>query len=328
MHLLKKSAYNQIRNIKGERLDMKRLLVTMFSLMVLMLAACSSNEAGNTESDKVKVTTTIAQIADGIENIGGEHVEVNSLMGPGTDPHLYKATQSDISLLQDADMILYNGLHLEGKMLEVLEKMGEQRTVVAVGDSLEQSNLLADKDNQNAVDPHIWFDIDLWMEALTTAKDALIEVDPENKDDYEANAEAYFTELRELKAYATEEIQSIPEEKRVLVTAHDAFNYFGHAYDMEVMGLQGLSTDAEYGLGDVQHLVDTIADREINAVFVESSISERSINAVIEGAKEKGHTVSIGGELYSDAMGEEGTELGTYVGMYKHNVDTIVQSLK
>lgn len=305
---------------------MKRILVTMFSLMVL--TACSSNEAGNTENDQLKVTTTIAQIADGIEHIGGEHVEVNSLMGPGTDPHLYKATQSDISLLQDADLIMYNGLHLEGKMLEVLEKMGEQTTVVAVGDSLEPSNLLADKDNQNAVDPHIWFDIDLWIEALTTAKDALIEVDPENKDDYEANAEAYFTELRELKAYATEQIHLIPEEKRVLVTAHDAFNYFGNAYDMEVMGLQGLSTDAEYGLGDVQHLVNTIADREINAVFVESSISERSINAVIEGAKEKGHTVSIGGELYSDAMGEEGTELGTYVGMYKHNVDTIVQSLK
>lgn len=305
---------------------MKRILVTMFSLMVL--AACSSNEAGNTENDQLKVTTTIAQIADGIEHIGGEHVEVNSLMGPGTDPHLYKATQSDISLLQDADLIMYNGLHLEGKMLEVLEKMGEKTTVVAVGDSLEPSNLLADKDNQNAVDPHIWFDIDLWIEALTTAKDALIEVDPENKDDYEANAEAYFTELRELKAYATEQIHLIPEEKRVLVTAHDAFNYFGNAYDMEVMGLQGLSTDAEYGLGDVQHLVNTIADREINAVFVESSISERSINAVIEGAKEKGHTVSIGGELYSDAMGEEGTELGTYVGMYKHNVDTIVQSLK
>ncbi|MEA1852805.1 zinc ABC transporter substrate-binding protein [Cytobacillus sp. OWB-43] len=305
---------------------MKRILVTMFSLMVL--AACSSNEAGNTENDQLKVTTTIAQIADGIEHIGGEHVEVNSLMGPGTDPHLYKATQSDISLLQDADLIMYNGLHLEGKMLEVLEKMGEKTTVVAVGDSLEESNLLADKDNQNAVDPHIWFDIDLWIEALTTAKDALIEVDPENKDDYEANAEAYFTELRELKAYAREQIHSIPEEKRVLVTAHDAFNYFGNAYDMEVMGLQGLSTDAEYGLGDVQHLVNTIADREINAVFVESSISERSINAVIEGAKEKGHTVSIGGELYSDAMGEEGTELGTYVGMYKHNVDTIVQSLK
>lgn len=305
---------------------MKRILVTMFSLMVL--TACSSNEAGNTENDQLKVTTTIAQIADGIEHIGGEHVEVNSLMGPGTDPHLYKATQSDISLLQDADLIMYNGLHLEGKMLEVLEKMGEKTTVVAVGDSLEESNLLADKDNQNAVDPHIWFDIDLWIEALTTAKDALIEVDPENKDDYEANAEAYFTELRELKAYATEQIHLIPEEKRVLVTAHDAFNYFGNAYDMEVMGLQGLSTDAEYGLGDVQHLVNTIADREINAVFVESSISERSINAVIEGAKEKGHTVSIGGELYSDAMGEEGTELGTYVGMYKHNVDTIVQSLK
>ncbi|MGP9042041.1 metal ABC transporter solute-binding protein, Zn/Mn family [Cytobacillus kochii] len=305
---------------------MKRILVTMFSLMVL--TACSSNEAGNTENDQLKVTTTIAQIADGIEHIGGEHVEVNSLMGPGTDPHLYKATQSDISLLQDTDLIMYNGLHLEGKMLEVLEKMGEKTTVVAVGDSLEPSNLLADKDNQNAVDPHIWFDIDLWIEALTTAKDALIEVDPENKDDYEANAEAYFTELRELKAYATEQIHLIPEEKRVLVTAHDAFNYFGNAYDMEVMGLQGLSTDAEYGLGDVQHLVNTIADREINAVFVESSISERSINAVIEGAKEKGHTVSIGGELYSDAMGEEGTELGTYVGMYKHNVDTIVQSLK
>lgn len=305
---------------------MKRILVTMFSLMVL--AACSSNEAGNTENDQLKVTTTIAQIADGIEHIGGEHVEVNSLMGPGTDPHLYKATQSDISLLQDADLIMYNGLHLEGKMLEVLEKMGEKTTIVAVGDSLEESNLLADKDNQNAVDPHIWFDIDLWIEALTTAKDALIKVDPENKDDYEANAEAYFTELRELNAYATEQIHSIPEEKRVLVTAHDAFNYFGNAYDMEVMGLQGLSTDAEYGLGDVQHLVNTIADREINAVFVESSISERSINAVIEGAKEKGHTVSIGGELYSDAMGEEGTVLGTYVGMYKHNVDTIVQSLK
>ena len=239
---------------KGRRLKMKKMVVLMLSAMVLVLAACSSNEAGNTENDQLKVTTTIAQIADGIEHIGGEHVEVNSLMGPGTDPHLYKATQSDISLLQDADLIMYNGLHLEGKMLEVLEKMGEKTTVVAVGDSLEPSNLLADKDNQNAVDPHIWFDIDLWIEALTTAKDALIEVDPENKDDYEANAEAYFTELRELKAYATEQIHLIPEEKRVLVTAHDAFNYFGNAFDMEVMGLQGLSTDAEYGLGDVQHL--------------------------------------------------------------------------
>lgn len=307
---------------------MKKIMGIFLILTMFFVTACSNEAVNEQNSGKLIVTTTISQIADTVKNIGGENVEVQSLMGPGTDPHLYKATQGDIKKLQKADIIFYNGLHLEGKMLEILEKMNKEKPTIAVADSISKEKLLADPSGNKAIDPHIWFDIDLWKEAVEQVKNGLIDVDPENKSLYEERTIAYMKELDELKEFASEEMAKIPLEQKVLVTAHDAFSYFGRAYDMEVMGLQGLSTDSEYGLGDVQKLVDALVSRNIKAVFIESSISERSINAVIEGAKKKGHGVVIGGELYSDAMGDEGTEEGTYIGMYQHNVKTIVESLK
>lgn len=308
---------------------MKRMIGVCLLLALIFLGACREQTVKKENDEgKVVVTTTISQIADAAINIGGDKVEVHSLMGPGTDPHLYKATQGDITKLQEADVIFYNGLHLEGKILDVLEKMNKEKLTIAIADSIGKDNLLSNTDGSNAVDPHIWFDIDLWKLAIQQVKNGLIKVDPNNESFYENNAQQYNEKLDKLKAFAMEEMEKIPTEQRVLVTAHDAFSYFGRAYDMEVMGLQGLSTDSEYGLGDVKKLVDTLVTRNIKAVFIESSISERSINAVIEGANKKGHIVDIGGELFSDAMGEEGTEEGTYIGMYKHNVKTIVEALR
>lgn len=311
---------------------MKRFLTWIIITMSLFVfVGCHSNsseqEAGE-ESGKLVVTTTIAQIADGVRHIGGDKVEVMSLMGPGTDPHLFRAAQGDIEKLNKADLIFYNGLHLEGKMGDILEKMHEKKPTYAIAESIPQSMLLEDEDAAAALDPHIWFDVDLWKLALETVRDRLIEADRDNEDYYVERAEAYFQELDSLKEYAETELGKVAKESRVLVTAHDAFGYFGAAYQYEVIGLQGLSTDSEFGVADVNQLVDTLVERNIKAVFVESSVSERSLNAVIEGAKQKDHDVVIGGELFSDAMGEEGTETGTYIGMYKHNVDVISQALR
>ncbi len=304
-------------------------------LIVFLLTACGSGQIsgdskdGNeSSSETIIVTTTTGQVADVVKNVGGDQVEVTSLMGPGVDPHLYQASQGDIKKLNDADMIFYNGLHLEGKMGEIFEKMSKDKATVAVADFIPEDMLLGADDDSNAHDPHVWFNIQAWTHTVDAIEEELTKQSPENAELFKENAANYKQELEEMDQYAKEQIQTIPKESRVLVTAHDAFKYFGHAYDLEVMGLQGLSTDSEYGLKDVQSLVDALVDSNIKAVFIESSISEKSISAVVEGAKKKGHEVVIGGELFSDAMGEEGTEEGTYIGMFKHNVDTIVSSLK
>ncbi len=299
-----------------------------FVISFIGLIGCTNEESAKNKKETLIVTATTSQVADAVKNIGGEYVTVVSLMGPGVDPHLYKATQSDIKKLQEADIIFYNGLHLEGKMTDVLAKMDKEKPTYAIAEQIDKSLLKEDKEDVRIVDPHVWFDIDLWTEAVKQVEEGLIGLDPDHKEQYQKNAKQYYEELAALKEYAKERLETIPKEQRVLVTAHDAFGYFGDAYDMEVMGLQGLSTDAEYGIKDVQKLVDVLVNRQVKAVFIESSISEKSIQAVIEGAKKKNHNVVIGGELFSDAMGEERTEEGTYVGMYKHNVDTIVQSLK
>lgn len=310
---------------------MKRWVTGLIAAMVLIFTAACSQTDTETGTDaegmnKVKVTTTIAQIADIVRNVGGEHVDVESLMGPGTDPHLYQATQQDIGKLNDADIIFYNGLHLEGKMNEIFEKMRSEKPTHAVADGVDKSKLI--EEGIETYDPHIWFDISLWQFAVDEVVAGLSELDQENAESYKENGESYKQELAELDAFAKGRIQEIPEQSRMLVTAHDAFNYFGNAYGMEVKGLQGLSTDSEYGLKDVQNIIDVLVEREIKAVFIESSISEESIRAVVEGAGKRGHEVTIGGELYSDAMGEEGTEEGTYIGMFKHNINTITDSLK
>lgn len=312
---------------------MTKWVLQLFYICVAIFAliACNSEspENGETETEsnggKINIVSTIAQIGEPIEVIGGERVEVTSLMGPGVDPHLYEATQGDISSLDQAEIIFYNGLNLEGNMEEIFEQMKKSKTTVALGESLSEDQLLEDEDG--AIDPHIWFDIDLWKVALEAAVETLKEHSPDDAEYFEGNKEAYFEQLDELKEYAVETLNEIPEKQRVLVTAHDAFGYFGAMYHIDVVGLQGLSTEDEVGISDIQSTVDLLIDKQIPAVFVESSINENTIQAVIDGAKESGLDVSLGGELYSDAMGEQDTEEGTYLGMYRHNVDTIYTGL-
>jgi len=303
----------------------------LFAVTLALTAGCGGAEPSSGAGDgAIRVTTTIGQITDIVINVGGEHVEVAGIMPPGVDPHLYKATQGDIAKFEDADIIFYNGLHLEGKMTEVFEEMAKHKPTIAVAETVDPAALIevAAPDGAPVHDPHIWFDVKLWMQAAETVRDELAKLDPEHAAAYEANAKAYLSELEALDAYARERIAAIPKTQRVLVTAHDAFGYFGKAYDIEVRGLQGISTASEAGSKDVTDLRDFLVERNIKAVFVETSVSDRSITAVIEGAKKLGHDLKEGGTLYSDAMGEEGTPEGTYVGMVRHNVDTIVNALK
>lgn len=294
----------------------------------LFLAGCSSGEAPQAADGVWNVTTTTGMVADIVKQVGGEHVAVTQLMGPGVDPHLYKASEGDIKRINDADIIFYSGQHLEGKMVDIFEKIGKSKPVKPVTAKLTKADLLADPASPENPDPHVWFDVALWMKAVEQVRDDMSAIDPAHQETYQANAEKYLAQLKQLDDYARAQLASIPKEQRVLVTAHDAFHYFGRAYDIEVLGLQGISTASEYGLKDVQQLVDTLVERKIKAVFVESSVPKRSIEAVVQGAAAKNHTVAIGGELFSDAMGAPGTPEGTYIGMVKHNVDTIVKALK
>lgn len=297
--------------------------------LTLMLAACNEETSTNEGAEKERnVVATTGQIADAVKIIGGENLTVTTLMGPGVDPHLYKATQGDMTKLDNAEVIFYNGLHLEGQLQDIFDQMSEEKTVFAAAEVLEQNKLLADAANNSLNDPHVWFDIMLWKEVVDGIGDTLVEEYPEYKEVFEKNEETYLAQLDELAAFAKQRAAEIPEEQRILVTAHDAFNYFGESLGFEVSGLQGLSTEAEYGVKDVENMVKYLVDNNIKAIFVESSVSDKAMQAVIEGAKEKGHDVTIGGELFSDAMGAEGTKEGTYIGMYEHNINTIVDSLK
>ncbi|MEJ8303756.1 metal ABC transporter solute-binding protein, Zn/Mn family [Saccharibacillus sacchari] len=298
-------------------------------MLVLVLAGCSGNGSaqGVSEDGKLLVTATTGMIGDAAREIGGEHVEVTTLMGPGVDPHLFKASQGDIRKLDRAAVVFYGGLHLEGNMERVLVKMAAQKTVVAVTDDMPRDRLIGSEET-GEFDPHVWFNVDLWTIAAETVRDTLIEKDPANAEAYRKQGERYLNELKELDAYVRERMLEIPAEGRVLVTAHDAFGYFGKAYEVEVVGLQGISTAAEFGARDVSALRDYLVERNIKAVFVESSLPARSMQAIVAGAAQQGHDVTIGGELFSDAMGEPGTDEGTYIGMIRHNTDTIAEALK
>jgi len=307
---------------------MQRLYILLGLIVLLTGTGCDPKEQpGVSVTGKYRVVTTIGMITDIVQNVGGDRVEVIGLMGPGVDPHLYKASAGDVQKLNSANLIFYNGLHLESKMADILAKMSGNTKSVAVTDAVDRSLLLTPPEFDGQYDPHLWFDVTLWMKAVGTVRDTLSEFDPDNALQYWSNAERYFAKLTELHAYVKTQAERVPSEQRVLVTAHDAFNYFGKAYGFEVRGLQGISTATEAGIADVQELATFIAARRIPAIFVESSVSPRSLEAVKAAVKSKGFNVEIGGELFSDAMGNEGTPEGTYIGMVRHNIDTIVKAL-
>ena len=304
----------------------KTTLYILFILFVFAVFTSCDGDGEKTEENILYIVATTGMIADAAANIVGDSARVEGLMGPGVDPHLYKATRSDLDKLREADVILYNGLHLEGKMGEVLEKLAAQKPVIAVADVIDQDRLIST--GNDTYDPHIWFDLSLWREAVEVLGSRLAELQPEQADYYQRNTRAYAQELADLHKWTQEQIASIPETQRVLITAHDAFSYFGKAYDIEVRGLQGISTLSEFGLRDVSELVNFIVERGIKAVFVESSVPTRSLEAVVSGVQESGHEVQIGGTLYSDALGASDTEAGTFVGTVRSIVNTIVSSLK
>ena len=305
---------------------MKNKVYVYLLFNIIILGSCQPDN--NARSGKLKVVTTTGMIYDAVINIAGDSVEAQALMGPGVDPHLYKATQGDLKKLQDADLIFYNGLHLEGKMGEVFEKLGRVKSVSAVTGNIPDSLFQASELYPGTFDPHIWFDVSLWKEAVKNVHRQLVAADNTNRDYYNTNATAYLKQLDSLHQAVNKSINQIPETQRMLITAHDAFGYFGEAYNIEVKGLQGISTLSEPGLKDVSDLVNLIVENKIKAVFIETSVSKKAINAVVEGCKLKGHTVIIGGSLFSDAMGPFGQFEGTYIGMVHTNVKTIVNALK
>lgn len=295
-------------------------------LACVLAGACAPPDPPE-EQGRLNVVTTIGMIADVVKNVGGEHVRVTGLMGPGVDPHLYKASEGDVRRLFRADVIFYGGLHLEARMGEVLAEMGGRTRVRAVTDAIPRERLLSPPEFQGAHDPHVWFDVAMWAMTVDIIARTLAEADPAHAADFTANARRYRAELAEMDAYVRTQAARVPREQRVLITAHDAFNYFGRAYGFQVRGLQGISTAAEAGTADVQGLAAFIAQRRIPAIFVESSIPRRTIEAVQEAVSARGFDVRIGGSLYSDAMGNPGSPQGTYIGMVRHNIDTIVGAL-
>ncbi|MEM9784353.1 MAG: zinc ABC transporter substrate-binding protein [Pseudomonadota bacterium] len=276
----------------------------------------------------VEVVATVAMIGDAVAAIGGDRVALTTLMGAGVDPHAYRQTRSDIAAMAGADLVLWNGLYLEAQLEEFLETLSDRVPVTAVAErGVPEEQRIAHEDYAGEFDPHVWMVPDLWRGAVAAVRDALVDIDPDGAVAYGEGHAAYDARLARLQSYAAETLATVPAERRVLITAHDAFGYFGRRYDFEVLGIQGLSTASEAGLKRIDDLVSLIVERQIGAVFVESSVSDRNVRALIEGAAAAGHEVKIGGQLFSDAMGVPGSYEGTYPGMIDHNATVIARAL-
>jgi manganese/zinc/iron transport system substrate-binding protein len=307
----------------------RMMMLAALSVMVLLAGCAQLPVNAGADDGTLNIVATTTMLADLTSIIGGGHVTVNGLMGPGIDPHLYQASAGDVELMQKSDVVVYNGLHLEGKMGEIFESLtGQGYVVICVEDGLDEAKLLSWEGGGSVYDPHIWFDVSLWKDAAKHIKDGLAKADPDHAADYEANLENYLTQLDELDAYIRGRVSEVPEAQRVLVTAHDAFNYFGRAYGFEVRGLQGISTDAEAGTADVSALAEFIVTRQIKAIFVESSVPPKTIEALQAAVNAKGFDVAIGGELYSDSLGGENSGAESYILTVRANIDTIVNALK
>lgn len=297
-------------------------LIVLVSILTLPATPGSS-----AQGDPIEVVATVGMIGDAVRNVGGDRVDVKTLMGPGIDPHLYKPTAGDARSFEGADIIFYGGLHLEGRMIDVLEKVARVKPVVAVTEAIPEDRLRTPPEFDGQHDPHVWFDVTLWMIVVDTIATELGNHWPDDAAYFRANADAYLAELQALDSWIRTEVDRIPDDQRVLVTAHDAFGYFGDQYGFEVHGIQGVSTASEASASDIQELTDLIVERQIRAMFVESSVPPATIEAVQAAARARGWEVGIGAHLFSDAMGEEGTFEGTYIGMVTWNVNAIVSAL-
>ena len=328
----------QITDCKMRTAKLRNCL-TLIGIVLLGLAGCNSaastgtdQSAAGPKTDKVlSIVCTTGQVGDMVANIGGEHVKVETLMGPGVDPHLYRGTLADTQKLNRADAVFYNGLHLEGRLAESLESLASRKPTFAITEDIvaKAPELLRKPDEFNGnYDPHVWFDVSLWARCADTVAKRLMELDPPHAEDYRRRSAEYVAKLTKLHDQCKSRIAEIPSDRRLLTTAHDAFGYFGRAYDIEVHGLQGISTADEADLASVNELVDLLVTRQVKAVFVESSVPPKNIQSLIQGCASRGHTVVEGGELYSDAMGPAGTPEANYIGMVEHNVNTIVRALK
>ncbi len=309
------------------------MFAAAMAVMAVALPGCKDEKGAGPAKVKApaaypyKAAATVAMVSDIVTHVAGDKAKVTGIIGTGVDPHLYKPTTSDVRVLSDADIVFYSGLHLEGKMGEVLEKTAKNKPTFAVTARLDSKYIIHPDANEGAPDPHVWMDLSAWAKATEQVQEDLSGYDPVNAAQYKANAEKLKDQILALDAYGKKIMATVPKESRVLITSHDAFNYFGRAYNLEVMGIQGISTESEAGLSDINKLVDAIVKRKIKAVFVESSVSPKNIKALIEGAKARGHEVIIGGELFSDAMGQEGTYEGTYLGMLDHNLTIVARAL-
>lgn len=304
-------------------------LAALSLLLGSWLVGCGESQTDETRSADTPYTVvcTVGMVADVVRNVAGEHAQVVQLMEAGVDPHGYKPTRDDIVRLQQADVIFYSGLLLEGKLSSTLEKLSEAKKVYAVTDGIPRDRLIAPEGGHGEHDPHVWMDASLWASTASVIAGKLAEHDPKNAETYRKNADAYAARCLQLFEWGKQVMATVPADQRVLVTSHDAFNYFGRAYQVDVMGVQGISTESEANVRDINQLVDTLVTRKVKAVFVESSVAPKNLQAVIEGAKSRGNTVTIGGELFSDAMGTTGTYEGTYLGMIDHNITTVVKAL-
>ena len=304
-------------------------LLRLLPLLAIAWWLTACGDGTDTPADgKLRIVTTTTMLTDLVRNIGGDSVSVQGLMGSGVDPHLYKASEGDVAKLTGADVVFYTGLHLEGKLVDVFEKMGRSSKTIALAEVLDKDGLIGSEYFASNYDPHVWFDIGYWRQITTHLADRLSELDPDHAAYFRGNETVYLQQLDALEAEVRATVATLPEDKRVLVTAHDAFNYFGRKYGFEVVGLQGLSTATEAGVQDVRQLARLIIDRRVGAIFVETSVPRRTIEALQQAVRAADFDVEIGGTLYSDALGSPGTDEGTYIGMFTYNVNTIVNALK
>ena len=305
---------------------MKQLLYVL--VIGLALVSCRIDEEKETRIGPLNIVATTGIIEDGVANIVGSECEVTALMGPGTDPHIYKPTPGDIEILDEADVIVANGLHLEGKMAEMLEKYGKEKPVIVLSDGLDEKDIIKSADFEDAKDPHIWFDPEKWMKGLMHVADTLGKIEPELDSVFQVNLLAYEKEVISMDKWVKRQFKKVDQSAKVLVTSHDAFSYFGERYGIEVKGIQGISTLSEVGLKEISEMVDFVLERKLKAIFVETSTSDKTAQSIVDGCQAKGYSVNLAGPLYSDALGEPDSDAGTYIGMIKANVVTIVEGLK